>query len=151
MLPSISSDFNKSNEASWLGTSWAPRVFHTSLLPLTAQNRYLLATCSFTPLYGRLSNVLGRKRANQTALFFAGLGVLMCGLSTNMEMLIVARFVRLHPCRNLNELNPLFLVVRNWWRWLIYHCIVSFECPSFTKKKSQVFLVSLSVICIAFG
>ncbi|PPR05145.1 hypothetical protein CVT26_012231 [Gymnopilus dilepis] len=60
--------------ASWLGTS------------------YLLATCTFTPLYGRLCNVLGRKGANQTAVLFAGLGVLMCGLSRNMEMLIVARF-----------------------------------------------------------
>ncbi|KAF9481292.1 vacuolar amino acid permease [Pholiota conissans] len=74
MLPSISSDFNKSNQASWLGTS------------------YLLATCTFTPLYGRLCNVLGRKGANQVAMLFAGLGVLMCGLSTSMEMLILARF-----------------------------------------------------------
>ncbi|EFI26574.1 multidrug resistance protein [Coprinopsis cinerea okayama7 len=75
MLPSISSEFNKSNQASWLGTS------------------YLLATCTFTPLYGRLSNVLGRKGANHTALIFAGLGVLLCGLSTNMETLILARFL----------------------------------------------------------
>ncbi|KAF8162661.1 vacuolar amino acid permease [Crassisporium funariophilum] len=74
MLPSISSEFNRSNQASWLGTS------------------YLLATCTFTPLYGRLSNVLGRKGANQTALLFATLGVLMCGLSKSMEMLILARF-----------------------------------------------------------
>ncbi|KAF4609247.1 hypothetical protein EYR40_001600 [Pleurotus pulmonarius] len=75
MLPSISSDFNKSNQASWLGTS------------------YLLATCTFTPLYGRLCNVLGRKGANQTAVLFACLGTLACGLSTNMEMLIAARFI----------------------------------------------------------
>ena len=67
--------------------------------------RYLLAICSFQPLYGRLCNVLGRKRANQTALFFQGLGVLMCGLSTNMEMLIVARFVRLYVHANVKKLN----------------------------------------------
>ncbi|KXN83411.1 Vacuolar basic amino acid transporter 1 [Leucoagaricus sp. SymC.cos] len=75
MLASISSDFNKSNQASWLGTA------------------YLLATCTFTPLYGRLCNVLGRKGANRTALFFAAAGCLMCGLSRSMEMLIVARFL----------------------------------------------------------
>ncbi|KAF6758548.1 multidrug resistance protein [Ephemerocybe angulata] len=75
VLPSISSEFNKSNQASWLGTS------------------YLLATCTFTPLYGRLCNVLGRKGANRAALFFAGLGVLLCGLSTNLETLIFARFL----------------------------------------------------------
>ncbi|PPQ91935.1 hypothetical protein CVT25_000978 [Psilocybe cyanescens] len=75
MIPSISSEFNRSNQASWLGTS------------------YLLATCTFTPLYGRLCNVLGRKGANHLALFFAGAGVLMCGLSKSMEMLILARFL----------------------------------------------------------
>ncbi|KAA1475860.1 MFS general substrate transporter [Dentipellis sp. KUC8613] len=75
LLPSISSEFQKSNQASWLGTA------------------YLLATCTFTPLYGRLCNVMGRRGANQTAVCFAGLGVLACGFSQNMEMLIVARFL----------------------------------------------------------
>ncbi|OJA19157.1 hypothetical protein AZE42_05381 [Rhizopogon vesiculosus] len=75
LLPSISSEFNKSNEASWLGTS------------------YLLAACTFTPLYGRLCNVMGRRGANQLAVSIAALGTLCCGLSTNMEMLIVARFL----------------------------------------------------------
>jgi len=75
LLPSISSEFNKSNEASWLGTS------------------YLLAACTFTPLYGRLCNVMGRRGANQLAVSIAALGTLCCGLSTNMEMLIAARFL----------------------------------------------------------
>ncbi|KAF5387165.1 hypothetical protein D9615_002098 [Tricholomella constricta] len=75
MLPSISSEFEKFNQASWLGTS------------------YLLATCTFTPLYGRLCNVLGRKGASQLALLFTCLGVLGCGLSPSMTMLIVSRFL----------------------------------------------------------
>lgn len=75
MLPAISSEFNKSNQASWLGTA------------------YLLATCTFTPLYGRLCNVLGRKGAQRTAIIFCGLGVMLCGLSTNLETLILARFL----------------------------------------------------------
>ncbi|KAJ7582284.1 hypothetical protein C8J56DRAFT_792850, partial [Mycena floridula] len=41
---------------------------------------YLLATCTFSPLYGRLCNILGRKRANLTAVLFAGLGTVACGL-----------------------------------------------------------------------
>ncbi len=36
---------------------------------------------------------MGRRGANQTALMFNALGVLACGLSRNMEMLIAARFV----------------------------------------------------------
>ncbi|KAF8505116.1 MFS general substrate transporter [Hysterangium stoloniferum] len=75
LISSISSEYNQSNQASWLGTS------------------YLLATCTFTPLYGRLSNVMGRRGANQTAVFFAGLGTLCCGLSNSLEMLIAERFL----------------------------------------------------------
>lgn len=75
MIPSISSDFHKSYQASWLGTS------------------YLLATCTFTPLYGRLADILGRRRATQLAIFFATLGTLACGFSPSMETLIAARFL----------------------------------------------------------
>ena len=80
---------------------------------LTRGLRYLLATCTFTPLYGRLSNVMGRRGANQTAVFFAALGTLACGLSTSMETLIAARFVWIslifHPllCSRLFQLGGL--------------------------------------------
>uniref|UniRef100_A0A8H7XZF8 Major facilitator superfamily (MFS) profile domain-containing protein n=1 Tax=Psilocybe cubensis TaxID=181762 RepID=A0A8H7XZF8_PSICU len=75
MLPSISSEFQRANEASWVGTS------------------YLLATCTFTPLYGRLSNAMGRRGANQSAVLFAMVGILACGFSRSMSMLIVSRFI----------------------------------------------------------
>ncbi|KAK6977150.1 vacuolar amino acid permease [Favolaschia claudopus] len=75
MMPSISSEFQKFHLASWLGTA------------------YLLATCTFTPLYGRLSNVMGRRGANHTAIAFTAIGTVMCGLSRNMESLIAARFI----------------------------------------------------------
>ncbi|KAJ3821970.1 major facilitator superfamily domain-containing protein [Lentinula raphanica] len=75
VLPSISSEFQASHQASWLGTA------------------YLLATSTFTPLYGRLANVLGRRGASQVAVLFTGLGTIACGLSTNMEMLIASRFL----------------------------------------------------------
>ncbi|KAF7295894.1 Vacuolar amino acid permease [Mycena chlorophos] len=75
MMPSISSEFQKFHQAQWLGTA------------------YLLATCTFTPLYGRLSNVMGRRGANLTAICFAAAGTIGCGLSTSMEGLIAARFL----------------------------------------------------------
>ncbi|KAJ6509153.1 vacuolar amino acid permease [Mycena vitilis] len=75
MMPSISSEFQKFHQASWLGTA------------------YLLATCTFTPLYGRLCNVMGRRGANHTAILFAAVGTIGCGLSTSMESLILARFI----------------------------------------------------------
>lgn len=75
MLPSISSEFNASHQASWLGTA------------------YLLATSTFNPLYGRLSDVLGRRLASLTAVCFIALGTLACGLSKDMNSLILARFI----------------------------------------------------------
>lgn len=71
-----------------------PRLYlHTQDLQLHPI-RFLLATCTFTPLYGRLCNVLGRRGANQTAVLLAAVGTLACGLSNSLEMLIAARFVR---------------------------------------------------------
>lgn len=58
-------------------------------------NRYLLATCTFTPLYGRLCNAMGRRGAHHSAVFFAAVGILACGLSNSMKMLIFSRFVRI--------------------------------------------------------
>lgn len=75
LMASISSEFGSSNQASLLATS------------------YLLATSTFTPLYGRLSNVLGRRGANQLAIFLTASGTLGSGMSKNMTSLIVWRFV----------------------------------------------------------
>ncbi|KAJ2932391.1 hypothetical protein H1R20_g4690, partial [Candolleomyces eurysporus] len=75
LLSTISSQFGNANQAGWLGTS------------------YLLATCTFTPLYGRLCDLLGRRRANQMAVGFTAAGILACGLSNSMAALIIARFL----------------------------------------------------------
>lgn len=78
---------------------WEPRTCQRprpDLRRLTvADFRYLLATSTFTPLYGRLCNVMGRRNANQMAVYFAALGTIACGFSANMEYLIAARFVSL--------------------------------------------------------
>ena len=49
---------------------------------------------------------MGRRGANQTALFFAGLGTLCCGLSTTLEALIAARFVSPPPSRRARSPAP---------------------------------------------
>ncbi|PVG01894.1 hypothetical protein CPB86DRAFT_698295 [Serendipita vermifera] len=74
-MTAISSEYQTANQAGWLGTS------------------FLLATCTFTPLYGRLCTAMGRKGAQHVALVFAGLGTLACGLAPNINFLIAARFV----------------------------------------------------------
>ena len=94
MLPEISSEFKKSNEASWVGTAYVLLNTFTSNYSNTLPS-YLLATCTFTPLYGRLCDVMGRQGANHSAVLFASIGILACGLSKSMEMLIISRFVSL--------------------------------------------------------
>lgn len=89
-------------------------------------NSYLLATCTFTPLYGRLCNVMGRRGANQTAVFFAALGTLACGLSPNMEVLIAARFVGRLSSTSYHLFAQNHVTARWYrWRWYIYHSYVS--------------------------
>ncbi|KAJ6539182.1 major facilitator superfamily domain-containing protein [Mycena capillaripes] len=73
LLTPIGSDFNKSNQASYVGTA------------------YLLSLCCFTPLYGRLADILGRKGAMLLALSLFGSGTILCGMVPSMETLILAR------------------------------------------------------------
>lgn len=75
LMTPIGSHFQKSNQASYIGTS------------------YLLSVCCFTPLYGRLSDILGRRGAMLLALTLFGLGTILCGLAPSMEALIAARAI----------------------------------------------------------
>ncbi|EMD40562.1 hypothetical protein CERSUDRAFT_111161 [Gelatoporia subvermispora B] len=75
LLSPIGSYFNESNRSSYIGTS------------------YLLSVCCFTPLYGRLSDILGRKGAMLLALSLFGSGTLLCGLAPSMDALIAARAI----------------------------------------------------------
>ncbi|GAA5982820.1 hypothetical protein JCM5350_002999 [Sporobolomyces pararoseus] len=75
LISDISSSFQKSNQAGLLGTS------------------YLLSTATFTPLYGRLADIVGRRGALLGALFLFTLGTALCGLAPSMEVLLVARLI----------------------------------------------------------
>ncbi|KAG8809966.1 hypothetical protein FRC17_003150 [Serendipita sp. 399] len=54
---------------------------------------YLLAVCCFSPLYGRLSDTLGRKQAMLLAMFLFTLGTLLCGVAPSMEYFLAARLL----------------------------------------------------------
>jgi MFS family permease len=70
---------------------------------------------------------MGRKRANQMAVFFAALGILACGLSTSMEMLIAARFVRFmfQVMKRCTLKGYYYVDRRSWWWRYIHHVDVS--------------------------
>ncbi|KAG9008913.1 hypothetical protein FRB95_002195 [Tulasnella sp. JGI-2019a] len=75
LLASIGSHFNRAHQASYLGSS------------------YLLSVCCFTPLYGRLSDIIGRKGAMLLGLSLFGGGTILCGFAPSMEALIAARAI----------------------------------------------------------
>jgi EmrB/QacA subfamily drug resistance transporter len=55
---------------------------------------YLLASTVSTPLYGKLGDLYGRKRLFQFAIVLFLVGSALCGVATNMSMLIAFRFVQ---------------------------------------------------------
>lgn len=69
----IGTDLNALNNTSWIATA------------------YFLTLTSFQPLYGKLSDIFGRKSCLLFAYLVFGLGCLFCGLARNMNELIAAR------------------------------------------------------------
>lgn len=72
-LPRIASDLNGLNKLSWVVTA------------------YLITSAVATPLYGKISDQLGRKKIFLTAIGIFLLGSALCGLSQNMDQLIFFR------------------------------------------------------------
>ncbi|OJJ50475.1 hypothetical protein ASPZODRAFT_11346 [Penicilliopsis zonata CBS 506.65] len=72
-LPTIARDLNAENTISWAGTS------------------SLIANTMFTVLYGRLSDIFGRKIVYLAALCLLCVADLICGLSQNAPMFYVFR------------------------------------------------------------
>ncbi|KAG7528342.1 hypothetical protein FFLO_06219 [Filobasidium floriforme] len=75
LLTDIGSSFHKSNLSGWLGAS------------------YLLTVCAFTPIYGRLCDIIGRRGSMMIAITFFGIGTIGCGFAPSMEALIAARAI----------------------------------------------------------
>lgn len=74
-LPTIAADLNAQNTISWAGTA------------------SLLANTTFQMLYGRLSDIFGRKTVFLAAIAFLSVADLLCGLSQNAAMFYVFRAV----------------------------------------------------------
>lgn len=72
-LPKIATDLHGLNKLSWVATA------------------YLLTSAITTPIYGKISDLLGRKRVFQAAIVIFLVGSMLCGISQNMNELIVAR------------------------------------------------------------
>lgn len=72
-LPQIAKDLHGLNKLSWVATA------------------YLLTSAVVTPLYGKISDLLGRKKVFQFAIVVFLLGSALCGFSQNMNELVLFR------------------------------------------------------------
>jgi EmrB/QacA subfamily drug resistance transporter len=72
-LPKIASDLHGLSKYSWVATS------------------YLLTSAVVTPLYGKISDMFGRKKIFQTAIIIFLIGSALCGLAQSMNQLIIFR------------------------------------------------------------
>jgi len=72
-LPKIASDLGGLSEYSWVATA------------------YLLTSAVVTPLYGKLSDMFGRKKIMQFAIVLFLLASFLCGAAQNMTQLILFR------------------------------------------------------------
>ncbi|ODV96602.1 hypothetical protein PACTADRAFT_1192 [Pachysolen tannophilus NRRL Y-2460] len=75
LLTVISSDLNCLPQSSWIATS------------------YLLSCSAFQPLFGKLSDIFGRKELILLCNFCFALGCILCGISGSLFPLIVGRFI----------------------------------------------------------
>ncbi|RAL16313.1 efflux pump antibiotic resistance protein [Aspergillus homomorphus CBS 101889] len=71
----ISSEFDRLREASWLATA------------------FTLGLCAAQPMYGKLSDIYGRKPLLLWAYFFFGLGCVISGIGSSMFLVILGRAI----------------------------------------------------------
>ncbi|KAL2867831.1 major facilitator superfamily domain-containing protein [Aspergillus lucknowensis] len=69
----ITSEFNQLQGAAWLSVG------------------YTLGLCAAQPMYGRLSDIYGRKPLLLGSYFFLALGCVVCGLATDLWIVILGR------------------------------------------------------------
>ncbi|KAJ7071800.1 MFS general substrate transporter [Mycena belliarum] len=73
LISTIGSSLKSMQLSSWIGTS------------------YLLSLCAFTPIYGRLANIVGRRPSILFSIVVFGGGTALCGFATTMSQLIAFR------------------------------------------------------------
>ncbi len=75
-LPKIASDLNGLSKYSWVATA------------------YLLTSAIATPLYGKISDMFGRKKIFQSAIVIFLVGSVLCGAAQTINQLIVFRGIQ---------------------------------------------------------
>ncbi|KAJ5909236.1 hypothetical protein N7495_001918 [Penicillium taxi] len=71
----VSSEFNRLSDASWLSTG------------------YTLGVCAAQPMYGKLSDIYGRRPLLLVAYFLFAMGCIICGIAPQLWLVILGRII----------------------------------------------------------
>jgi MFS family permease len=74
-IPTIASELHAFDKEAWIGTA------------------YLWSSVTFTPLYGRLSDIIGVRPAYEQALLLFTVGTALCVMAPSLGALAAARFI----------------------------------------------------------
>jgi len=69
-------------------------------------------------MYGKLSDIFGRKNVLLPAVFIFLLGSVLCGVSTNMVMIIVMRAIQ--GVGGAGIFSAVFITVSGLWSFALY-------------------------------
>jgi MFS family permease len=117
-LPAIAGDLGGADRISWIVIA------------------YLIAATIASPVYGRLGDVLGRKRLMFVALTILMAASVLCGFSTNIAMLTVGRVIQGFGGGGLMTLSQ---------------ALIGETVPPRQRARYQGFLASVAVFSTAFG
>lgn len=98
----IGSDLNELQKTSWVATAYARPAAEPLISSKYTKNElqicsYLLSTTAFQPLYGKMSDIFGRKSCLILAYILFSIGSAWCGLARSMNELIAARVCFVFP------------------------------------------------------
>ncbi|MBX3454543.1 MFS transporter [Ferrovibrio sp.] len=97
---------------------------------------YLISAAIVTPVYGRLGDVLGRRRLMAVALVIAMLGTVLCSMAQSMEMLIFSRMLHGLGSGGLMTLSQ---------------ALIGQAVPPHDRARYQGYLAGVAVCASAFG
>lgn len=113
----IGTEMKELNRTSWIATSYVFPLPNSLRAVVLMGSRYLLTQTSFQPLYGKLSDIFGRKPALLFSYFIFGTGCLGCGLARSMNELIAARVGLWRARGSIMFLSNMCGVVGFCWDW----------------------------------
>jgi len=126
-MSNIAADFGQSNLVTWIAVS------------------YLLTSTAFQPLYGKTSDIVGRKVMLLAAQGLFGLGILVSSISTNVQTLSIARAISGIGGAGIYALATIIIsdVVP------LTHRSIFAACGSLVSSTSQMIGGPIGGVCIA--